>query len=250
LEARVKQLIAEGKWTYETILGFSKVDFKAIFGLEKDQWNEYLAHLDLHGASALWTHSSVDWRTGYAITQIKLRQNLIYALIRIIFKVPASTCSTIFKSCVEFSAAVTVHVLDIDSREYSRLYRINGITYDHHGVEWTKIKFFTDANEVPMQQMHNEEGNHKGHSDYYGFATIKHQLVLSESGEPFFATVMYLPKGASDSELLRNGESLAAGEVPGKKFYDLMQGFLQNYISWYVFRECLTQACIYLYVFL
>ena len=110
-------------------------------------------------------------------------------------------------------------------------HRINGITYDHHGVEWTKIKFFTDANEVPMEQMHNEEGNHKGHSDYYGFATIKHQLVLSESGEPFFATVMHLPKGASDSELLRNGESLAAGEVPAKKFYNLMQGFLQNYIS-------------------
>ena len=242
LEARVNQLIAEGvPWTYETILKFSNVDFKAIFGLEKEQWNTYLDHLDLHGASDLWTHPSVDWRTGYAITQIKLRQNLIYALIKIIFKVPGSTCSTIFKSCVEFSATVAVHVMDIDSREYSCLYRLNGITYDHHGVQWTKIKYFTDANEVPMQNMHNEEAHHRGHSAYYGHATLKHQMVLNECGEPFWASGMYLPHGACDSELLKNGLSLAAGKVPAKNFYDLMQGFLKKYIF---LGTCLVSVCV------
>ena len=249
LEARVTQLISEGAWTSETILGFSNVDFKAIFGLEKEQWNAYLGHLELHGASALWKHSSVDWKTGYAISQIKLRQNLIYALIKMLFKVPASTCSTIFKSCIEFSAAAAIHVLDLDSREYSKLYRINGITYDHHGVEWTKICYLTDANEVPMQLMHNEEAAHRGHSDYYGDARLKHQAVLGESGELFWASKMYLPKGACDQELLKNGESLAAGVVPAKKVYDLMQGLVKNYISWYVLGECFSQACVYMYLF-
>ena len=249
LEARVTQLISEGAWTSETILGFSNVDFKAIFGLEKEQWNAYLGHLELQGASALWKHSSVDWKTGYAISQIKLRQNLIYALIKMLFKVPASTCSTIFKSCIEFSAAAAIHVLDLDSREYSKLYRINGITYDHHGVEWTKICYLTDANEVPMQLMHNEEAAHRGHSDYYGDARLKHQAVLGESGELFWASKMYLPKGACDQELLKNGESLAAGVVPAKKVYDLMQGLVKNYISWYVLGECFSQACVYMYLF-
>ena len=250
LEARVTQLMAEGAWTFETILGFSNVDFKAILGLEKEQWSAYLDHLDLHGASALWKHPSVDWRTGYLITQIKLRQNLIYALIKIIFKVPASTCSTIFKSCVQFSAALAILVLDVDSREYSCLYRLDGITYDHNGVRWTKIKFFTDANEVPVEAMHNEEANHKGYSAYYGDARLKHQAVLNEAGELFWASVMYLPQGACDQELLKNGVSLAAGAIPAKKVYDLMQGLLRNYLRWYVVRECFSQAYIYLYVFM
>ena len=73
--------------------------------------------------------------------------------------------------------------------EYSCLYRINVITYD--GVRWSKIRFFTDANEVPMQEMHNEEGAHKGHSDYYGDPRLKHQAVIGESGELFWAS----PKG-------------------------------------------------------
>ena len=250
LEARVTQLMTEGAWTFETVLGFSNVDFKAILGLEKEQWSAYLDYLDVHGASALWKHPSVDWRTGYLITQIKLRQNLIYALIKIIFKVPAATCSTIFKSCVQFSAAVAILVLDVDSREYSCLYRLDGITYDHNGVRWTKIKFFTDANEVPVEAMNNEEANSKGYSDYYGDARLKHQAVLNEAGELFWASVMYLPKGACDQELLKNGVSLAAGGIDAKKVYDLMQGLLRNYIRWYVVRECFLQAYMYLYVFM
>ena len=250
LEARVTQLISETAWTSETILGFSNVDFKAIFGLEKEQWKGYLTHLELHGASAAWKHSSVDWKTGYAISQIKLRQNLIYALIRKIFKVPASTCSTIFKSCIEFSATVTVHVLDIDAREYSSKFRIQGIRYDHHNVPWTKIRYFTDANEVPMQQLHNEEAAHKAYSDYYGDNRLKHQCVIGESGELVWASKMYLPRGASDQELLKKGESVAAGVVPAKKVYDLMQGLVKIYICWYVLGECLSQACMYLYVFM
>ena len=117
-----------------------------------------------------------------------------------------------------------MHVLDIDSREYSCLYRINRITYDHHGVRWSKIRFFTDANEVPMQEMHNEESAHKGHSDYYGDPRLKHQAVIGESGELFWASQMYLPKGACDQGLLKNGNSLAIGDIPAKHVYDLMQG--------------------------
>ena len=37
--------------------------------------------------------------------------------------------------------------------------------------------------------------------------------VLNEAGELFWASVMYLPKGACDQELLKNGVSLAAGTV-------------------------------------
>ncbi len=91
-------------------------------------------------------------------------------------------------------------------------------------VEWSKIRFFTDANEVPMQEMHNEEGAHKKHSDYYGDARLKHQAVIRESGELFWASKMYLPKGACDQELLKNGENLAAGDILAKHVYDLMQG--------------------------
>ena len=47
LEARVTELMAEGDWTSETILGFSNVDFKAILGVEKEQWSAYLDHLEL-----------------------------------------------------------------------------------------------------------------------------------------------------------------------------------------------------------
>ena len=68
-----------------------------------------------------------------------------------------------------------------------------------------------------MQEMHNEEGAHKGHSDYY-------QAIIGESGELFWASKMYLPKGACDQELLKNGNSLANGDIPAKHVYDLMQG--------------------------
>ena len=226
LEARVEELLNQGAWTSDTILtSVSDVDFKAIFGITKEQWLGYIDQLDLYGASALWKHKKVDWKTGYAISQIKLRQNLIYALIKKLFNVPASTCSTIFKSCVEFRATVAIKMLDTDSREYSALFRMDGIRYDHHGVKWTRINYLTDANEIPMQNMKNEESAHKGHSDYYDDARLKHQAVLDQSGELFWTSIMYLPKGASDQELLKNGVSLAAGDVPAKKVYDLMQGW-------------------------
>lgn len=212
------------QWTGETIFDLRDVEFKAIVGLEKADWKAYLAHLDLHGASKQWTFTVTDWKTGYVIAQIKLRQNLIYPLLKKMFNVNTSSCSNIFRYFVQFAAHVSAHTMNVDRREYSELFRMTPLRYNHNKYAFTKITDMTDANEGPMQNLSNEEGRHAAHSAYYDDARIKHQVVICASCEPKWVSTAYLARGASDSEILENGTSKGLGNVAATKFYDTLSG--------------------------
>lgn len=209
-------------WNGETIFNLRDVEFKAIMGLEKADWMAYLAHLDLHGASKQWTFTVTDWKTGYTIAQIKLRQNLIYPLLKKMFNVSTSSCSNIFRYFVQFAAHVSAHTMNVDRVEYSELFRMTPLRYNHNKYAFTKITDMTDANEGPMQNLSNEEARHAAHSAYYDDARIKHQVVLCASCEPKWISTAYLARGASDSEILENGTSKGLGNVAAKKFYDTL----------------------------
>ena len=90
------------------------------------------------------------------------------------FDVKTTSCSSIFRYCIQFAAHVSAHTMDVDRREYSELFRMSSLRYNHNKIAFTTITDMTDANEGPMQKLSNEEGAHAAHSPYYDDARVKH----------------------------------------------------------------------------
>ena len=68
------------KWTNESVLhNFSDKDFQALTGLEKKSWDAYLDLYELHNFVSYWGKRAIPWKDALLLTQIKLRQNTIYA---------------------------------------------------------------------------------------------------------------------------------------------------------------------------
>ena len=84
-------------WDYTHIQSFNGADTKALLGFLPEDYEAFLDQLN--GAARLWKHGQTcDWKTGYTIAQLKLRQNIIYVLLEKLFGVSKPSCARIFRS--------------------------------------------------------------------------------------------------------------------------------------------------------
>lgn len=215
---------ASHHWNYSFVVEMDDGSVTALLGMSKERWNMYLGHLQLHGAESQWPHAVTDWRTGYTLSQLKLRQNLIFTLLEKMFRIEKSTCSRIFHTCIQFQQAVALEIANCDAREYSDQMRIDGLRYDHHNLEFSSVQRQTDANETPTQQFKNSETHHQAHSAYYDDQRIKHQAAVNASADVVWWSRGYLARECSDQALLEHGQGPASFRLAGRKFLDFLKG--------------------------
>jgi hypothetical protein len=228
LEAQLKNRT----WDHTYFDRLPTKDVSSLLGFSRDEWYAYLGHLELHGAAAAWTYREVHWKTGVAIAQLKLRQDLIFLIIEKLFNVKRRKCGEIFKWCLEFEAALQQHVTSTDSREYVNQLRMPGTQYGHHGVDYHKLFVITDANEQFMQEVSNEETAEKAYGVYYDTNTVKMQGTIDVSGSVHHITLPYFPKGASDAALVEYGVDLG-----GRHLLDTLKGKVPLCILFYIFER-------------
>lgn len=62
--------------------------------------------------------------------------------------------------------------------------------------------------QVPFERPSEKVLGSKAFSMYKGCTTLKFLLAIGADGEPFFVSKAYLPKGASDVELVKSAENI------------------------------------------
>ena len=212
-------------WANESILkNFSDKDFQALTGIEKDAWVAYVDLFELHDFVSYWGKREMPWKDALLLTQVKLRQNTIYVVLANLFFVEKQRCSEYFRVCIEFSCSLYVLLIQFDVRELVAENRINGLRADRCGLPMTKVSHVTDAMSTRLQKFNNPETKSRSHSEYKGDERIKFQGSIDASSELAWMSKGYLGgAGASDQEILENGESVGSYQFKPTKMFDLMK---------------------------
>ena len=212
-------------WSYSSLLEYSDVDFTAIIGLKKDAWIALVALYELHGFPIHWgSEKLLGWQDALTLYQVKLRQNTIYAMLARLFKIVTSSCSKYVREIANFSHSLSVYVMQLDIRATVDQNRINGLRSDRCGLAMSRVAEITDAVSLRVQKATSSEVRSLSHSDYKKDERLKVQASINASGEPSWVSKAYLAFGASDQQILENGESAGSDQFQPRKFFDQLKG--------------------------
>ena len=225
--AEIKDMKAEAQssfWTSDSVLQMAERDVLEITGLDKKGWHCWIDFAEALGAKKYWEakgKKDIPWNDAMLLTQVKLRHNTHYQLLKKLFGYEKEIMGNYFLAMIVWEFEFASWGMSFDSTKEMNLRRISGYQRPFLDIPFDDITQILDLTLIPMENYENSQARAETFSNYKKGARAHVGASVDPSGEPVYVSCAYAT--TSDANLYKHGTTPASKFTPAKNLKDFLK---------------------------